>query len=137
MDNELELFRDNVSRFFADEILPSYEEWEHAGIMPREVWTKMGEAGLLCVDVAEEYGGIGADFPFSCVVLEEVARLGMMSLATNLAVHSDIVAPYVSHLGSEEQKQYWLPKPTAEFLRILCLGAHLDLLNLSKKKISF
>ncbi|MBB86686.1 MAG: acyl-CoA dehydrogenase [Xanthomonadales bacterium] len=110
MDNELELFRDNVSRFFADEILPSYEEWEHAGIMPREVWTKMGEAGLLCVDVAEEYGGIGADFPFSCVVLEEVARLGMMSLATNLAVHSDIVAPYVSHLGSEEQKQYWLPK---------------------------
>ena len=110
MDNELELFRDNVSRFFSEEILPDYETWERDGIAPRDVWNKMGEAGLLCVDVAEEHGGIGADFPFSCIILEEVARLGMMSLATNLAVHSDIVAPYVSHLGTEEQKAYWLPK---------------------------
>lgn len=110
MENELELFRDNVRRFLIDQIQPHYEQWEAAGIMPREIWQQMGEAGLLCVDVAEEYGGIGAEFPFSCVVLEEAARLGFMSLATNLAVHSDIVAPYVAHLGTEEQKQHWLPK---------------------------
>ena len=79
MDNELELFRDNVSRFFADEILPSYEEWEHAGIMPREVWTKMGEAGLLCVDVAGlgsrtvQAGGAKAD---AFIKLHPIGRPG-------------------------------------------------------------
>ena len=58
MENELELFRDNVRRFLIDQIQPHYEQWEAAGIMPREVWNQMGEAGLLCVDVAEEYGCI-------------------------------------------------------------------------------
>ena len=110
MDNELELFRDNVKRFFADNFVPHYEQWERDGIMPRSVWQQMGEAGLLCVDVPEEYGGIGAGFEFSCVVLEEASRLGLNAVATNLAVHSDIVAPYVAHLGTEAQKQHWLPK---------------------------
>ena len=118
MDNELELFRNNVRRFFTDEVLPDYERWEREGIMPRDLWNRMGEAGLLCVDVAEEHGGIGAEFPFSCVILEETARLGMMSLATNLAVHSDIVAPYISHLGTDEQRPTGCPdwpagKPSA------------------------
>ena len=110
MDNELELFRDNVRRFLEQQIAPQYEDWERQGRMPREAWLQLGEAGLLCVDTPEEYGGIGADFEFSCVILEEAGRQGFMSLATNLAVHSDIVAPYVSHLGTEQQRRHWLPK---------------------------
>jgi len=110
MNSELELFRDNVRRFLQTEIEPHYAAWEKAGIIPREVWTKFGDNGLLCVDAPEEFGGIGAPFEFSCVVLEEVGRAGYGALGANLAVHSDIVAPYIAHLGTAEQKARYLPK---------------------------
>ncbi|MDB5987407.1 MAG: acyl-CoA dehydrogenase [Nevskia sp.] len=108
--SELNLFRDNVVRFLADEVEPHYESWEKSGILPRELYLKMGAAGLLCVDQPEEYGGTGAPFEFSMVVLHEAARMGFLALASNLTVHSDIAAPYILHLGNEEQKHYWLPK---------------------------
>ena len=108
--SELALFRDNVKRFLNEKVQPHYEKWEKAGITPRELWTDLGEAGMLCVDAPAEYGGIGAPFEFSCVVLEELGRMGFGALAANIAVHSDIVAPYIAHLGSEEQKQKYLPK---------------------------
>lgn len=107
---ELELFRDNVKRFLEKEITPHYEKWEKESWMPREVWNKMGENGLLAVDQAEEYGGSGVPYQYCMVVLEETARAGLCSLCTGLSVHSDIVTPYVAHLGNEEQKAYWLPK---------------------------
>ena len=110
MNSELELFRDNVRRFLQAEIEPHYADWEKAGIVPRAMWTKFGDNGLLCVDTPEEYGGIGAPFEFSCVVLEEVGRAGYGALGANLAVHSDIVAPYIAHLGTPEQKAHYLPK---------------------------
>ncbi|HUP90870.1 MAG TPA: acyl-CoA dehydrogenase family protein [Solimonas sp.] len=108
--SELELFRDTVVRFLGDHVEPGYDKWEKAGIVPRELWNKFGEHGLLCVDAAPEYGGAGAPFEFSCVVLEEVGRRGFGALGANLAVHSDIVCPYISHLGSEEQKKKYIPK---------------------------
>ena len=107
---ELELFRDNVRRFFADEVEPNIEKWEKDGRVPRDFYYKMGEAGLLAVDLPEEYGGIGAGFEFSMIVLEEAGRMGFLALSSNLTVHSDIAAPYILHLGTEEQKQHWLPK---------------------------
>ena len=107
---EIELFRDNVRKFFEKEVAPFYEQWEKDEITPREIWNKLGENGLLCVDVPEEYGGFGANFRLSAVVVEEASRLGFGGLASNISVHSDIVAPYILHLGSEEQKQTWLPK---------------------------
>ena len=103
---ELELFRDNVKKFLEAEIAPYYESWEKVGIIPRETWNKFGDNGLLCVDTPEEFGGIGAPFEFSCVVLEEVSKAGFGALGANLAVHSDIVAPYITHLGTAEQKKH-------------------------------
>ena len=110
MNSELELFRDNVRKFLQAEVEPHYADWEKTGIVPRALWTKFGDNGLLCVDTPEEYGGIGAPFEFSCVVLEEVGRAGYGALGANLAVHSDIVAPYIAHLGTAEQKAHYLPK---------------------------
>jgi len=119
MNAELELFRDNVKKFLAAEIAPHYERWEKAGIIPKEAWLALGANGFLCVDAPEEHGGIGAPFKFSCVVLEEVGRAGFGALGANLAVHSDIVAPYLTHLGTPEQKARYLPKMvTGE-----CIGA--------------
>jgi alkylation response protein AidB-like acyl-CoA dehydrogenase len=108
--SEIELFRDNVRKFLEKEIAPHYDEWENNEILPRDVWTKLGENGFLCVDVPEEYGGFGANFRLSAVIIEEMSRMGFGALAFNLSVHSDIVAPYILHLGTEEQKQTWLPK---------------------------
>lgn len=120
MDNsDLELFRDNVCRFFAEQVEPHYEEWEKAGRVPPELYLKMGEQGLLCVDQPEEYGGMGAPFEYSVLILEECSRMGFMSLASNLSVHSDIAAPYILHLGTEEQKQRFLPR----MARGECIGA--------------
>ena len=119
MASELQLFRDTVVRFLSDEVEPHYEQWEKDGIFPKELYLKMGENGLLCVDVPEEYGGMGAPFEFSMVVLEEVARMGYLALASNLSVHSDIAAPYILHLGTEAQKQKYLPRMAAGE----CIGA--------------
>ncbi|MEQ1439602.1 acyl-CoA dehydrogenase family protein [Fontimonas sp. SYSU GA230001] len=116
---ELELFRDTVVRFFKDNVEPHYEKWERDGILPKELYLKMGEAGLLCVDQPEEYGGIGAPFAFSCAVVEEAARMGFLALASNLTVHSDIAAPYILHLGTEAQKKKYLPKMASGE----CIGA--------------
>lgn len=106
---ELALFRDNVRRFMETEAKPHFEQWEKDGLMPRDFWRRMGEQGLLCVDGPEACGGAGVPYPYSAVVLEEACRFGMGSLATGLSVHSDIVHPYIAHLGTEAQQQRWLP----------------------------
>ena len=116
---EIELFRDNVCRFIAEHVEPHYEQWEADGRVPPEVFRKMGEQGLLCVDIPEEYGGIGAPFAYSVVVVEEMTRLGFAALGSDLTVHSDIVAPYILHLGTEEQKQKYLPRMVSGE----CIGA--------------
>jgi len=107
---ELNMFRDSVVRFLEAEVAPHYEAWEKAGIVPRQLWHTLGEAGMLCVDVPEDWGGCGAPFRYSVVVAQEMARLGFGALATNVMVHSDIVAPYIVHLGNDEQRRHWLPR---------------------------
>ena len=75
-DADLELFRDNFRRFMLDHIEPFYSTWEKEGIMPREVWNKLGENGYLCVDMPEEYGGYGVPVHYSLMLVEEAARAG-------------------------------------------------------------
>jgi acyl-CoA dehydrogenase len=105
---EHELFRKTVSAFIDREIAPNYERWEKEGQVNREVWRKAGEAGLLMTDTPEEYGGAGADFLYSAVMIEEMAK--RVYAAPGFRLHSDIAAPYILHYGSEEQKRTWLPR---------------------------
>ncbi|MEH6386387.1 MULTISPECIES: acyl-CoA dehydrogenase family protein [Pseudomonas] len=102
------MFREQARRFVEREIVPNLHEWEKAGIVPKEVWLKAGEMGLLCSTVPEEYGGAGGDFGHSAVMIEELARAN--ATAVGFTTHSEIVAPYVVAYGSEEQKHKWLPK---------------------------
>ena len=104
---EHEAFRDTVQRFTQDEILPFHDQWEEDGQISREAWRAAGSRGILCPTVSEEYGGAGADFLFSTVVIEELARVG--ASGPGFYLHSDIVAPYIGAYGTEEQKQRWLP----------------------------
>lgn len=110
MSQELDLFRQSLHRFLDQEVAPHYHEWEEAGLIPRDVWKTLGRAGFLCVDMPIEYGGCGGDFNMSAIVVEILSQRGYAALATNVSVHSDIVAPYIAHLGNEEQKSQWLPK---------------------------
>jgi alkylation response protein AidB-like acyl-CoA dehydrogenase len=105
---EHEAFRRTVKAFIDREIAPHHAQWEKDGIVPREVWRKAGAQGLLLTGVPEEYGGAGADFLMSAVVIEEFAR-GIYS-GPGFRLHSDIVAPYILHYGSEEQKRSILPR---------------------------
>ncbi|MEH6604996.1 MAG: acyl-CoA dehydrogenase family protein, partial [Pseudomonadales bacterium] len=111
MENEeLDLFRDMVVRAFEQEVAPFYEQWEADHIMPRQLWNTLGEAGLLCIDLPEEYGAAGASFEIVQMALYECSRMGFGGLGSGLNIHSNIVAPYIFNIGTQEQKDYWLPK---------------------------
>lgn len=112
-DADLELFRDNFKRFMTEHVAPHYEQWEKEGLMPRSVWSQLGENGFLCVDVPEEYGGYGVPTEYSLMLVEESARAGYGALSTAISCHSEIAAPYILNIANEEQKQYWLPKMVA------------------------
>ena len=109
-NEELPLFRDSLLRAMEKEVAPYFEEWEAAGLIPRETWETLGTAGLLCSDMPEKYGGSGVDFNITLMIIEEACRLGFTGLSVGLGIHSNIVAPYLLHLGTEQQKQQWLPK---------------------------
>ena len=105
---EHDLFRENVRRFLETEAVPFHHEWEKQGQVDRKLWKMAGDQGFLCPTVAEAYGGVGTDFRYNVVVDEELARAGVTGIGWGL--HSNIVAPYVEHYGSEEMKQRLLPK---------------------------
>lgn len=107
-DDELRAFQSTLRKWIDKEIVPHHESWEKEGRVPVELWRKAGEQGYLCVTQAEEYGGLGLDFRYAAVGMEELARAGASGVGFPL--HSDIVAPYVERYGTEEQKQRWLPK---------------------------
>ena len=106
-DQDLNLFRDQVRKFFDRALTPHLDRWEAEGVVDRAFWLACGEAGLLCPTVPAEYGGLGLDFRYNAVIDEEIFYAGSTSGVT---LQSDIVADYIVNYGSEEQKQYWLPR---------------------------
>jgi long-chain-acyl-CoA dehydrogenase len=105
---EHEAFRQTARTFFEKEVVPFHDAWEKEGVVPREVWRKAGDAGLLCFDVPEEYDGPGiADFRFNQILSEEQTRAG--TAGPGFSVHTDIIVPYLVSLATDEQKQRWLP----------------------------
>lgn len=117
--NEMQLFRDMARRAFEKEITPHYEAWEEAHSVPRSLWNTLGNAGLLCPDVDEEYGGAGTSPHVTLAMIEELSYMGFGGFASGYGIHSNIVAPYISRHGTPEQKAHWLPKMTTGE----CVGA--------------
>ena len=109
LTDEHEMFRKALRKMLEKEAYPFYEGWEEERQIPRKFWEKLGESGFLCPMVGEEYGGLGLDFGYSMILTEELERVGA-GLASGIALHSDIVTPYIEAFGTEEQKQRWLPK---------------------------
>lgn len=104
---EHRIFRETFRKFLEKEIIPHVDEWEKEGIVPRWAWKKLGENGFLCTAVPAQYGGLEADFLYSAILVEEMARANFHGLSARL--HSDVVVPYIVQLASEEQKKKYLP----------------------------
>jgi len=104
---EHDQFRDTVRRWVRDDVAPHYEAWQEARQVPKEAWLAAGELGLLCPSAPEEYGGLGADFLYGCVINEELYYHAVSSFF--LPLHSDIVFPYLERLGTDAQKRRWVP----------------------------
>jgi len=100
-------FRKQLRRFCANEILPFVDQWERGHMVPKSIWQKMGREGFLCTAVSPEYGGLGGDFLYSVIALEEVAKSNHYGLDAFL--HSDIVVPYIDAYGTPGQKEKYLP----------------------------
>ena len=106
-DEQIELFRDMVTRFIDTEMAPNDAAWRKRGDVGHDIWRRAGELNLLCSDIPEEYGGAGGDFRHEAVFLEEMARRGLTGM--NTGVHS-IVAHYLLNHGSAEQRERYLPR---------------------------
>lgn len=116
-----EAFRDSFRKFVDKEIVPFHAEWEEQGYVDRAVWSKAGANGFLCMSMPEEYGGSEADKLYSVIQFEEVARAGVTGIGFSL--HSEIVAPYLLHYGTAEQKARYLPKlATGEMIGAIAMS---------------
>jgi acyl-CoA dehydrogenase len=108
MTEDVVLLEDQAQRFVNAEFSPHVERWNEEGFYPREVWNQAGEAGLLCAAMPEDYGGVGGSFAHEAAIIRAFSLGGFDSFGAPL--HSAIVAPYILHYGTEEQKKKWLPK---------------------------
>ena len=108
-DTEHELFRDSIQRFIATQMEPHVDTWLKNHAVDRDFWLKAGEAGILAVDVPEEYGGPGGDFYHRVIIAEELgySRAGA-SMAPAL-VGDVTTCDLIYHWGSDEQRTQWLP----------------------------
>ncbi len=126
---DVAMVRDMATKFLEAEVAPHYDEYEKAEIVPKAVWRKAGENGLLCASMPEEYGGAGGTYAHEAAITEAIGHVGVDGFG--IALHNAIVAPYILHYGSEEQKQRWLPKlATGELIGAIAMtepGAGSDL----------
>jgi long-chain-acyl-CoA dehydrogenase len=138
MSEDLVLLEEQARRFIVDEFVPHLDRWHAAGIYDRDVWREAGSAGLLCASMPEEYGGAGGTFAHEAVINRQLSLAGFDTFGAPL--HSGIVAPYILHYGTEEQKQRWLPKlATGEMVGAIAMtepgtGSDLQGVRTSAKK---
>ncbi len=131
MTEELVMLEEQARRLIGGELVPQIERWREAGMMDRKVWNQLGEAGLLCASIPEEYGGAGGSFAHDTVINREYALAGLHGIGAPL--HSGIVAPYILRYGTEVQKRRWLPRmATGELVGAIAMsepGTGSDLQN--------
>jgi len=129
VSEDVAMLYDMACRFLSDEIAPKYDEYEKAEIVERAAWEKAGAAGLLCASIPEEYGGAGGTYAHESAIAEAIGHVGTDGFG--IALHNAIVAPYILHYGSEEQKKRWLPRmATGELIGAIAMtepGAGSDL----------
>ncbi|MET9028583.1 acyl-CoA dehydrogenase family protein [Nocardia sp. NPDC004168] len=137
LDDDLDALRELARSFFAKELTPNIDKFIEQHHVDRDFWNKAGALGLLCASIPEEYGGGGGTFAHEAVLIEEQAKAFDTSWGATL--HSGIVAHYLLHYGTEEQKRKWLPKmATGEVVGAIAMtepGTGSDLQSVKTKAI--
>ncbi|WP_063048653.1 acyl-CoA dehydrogenase family protein [Nocardia arthritidis] len=137
LDDDLDALRELARSFFAKELTPNIDKFIEQHHVDRDFWIKAGALGLLCASIPEEYGGGGGTFAHEAVLIEEQAKAFDTSWGATL--HSGIVAHYLLHYGTEEQKRQWLPKmASGEVVGAIAMtepGTGSDLQNVKTKAI--
>ena len=137
-EEDINIFREAVFGFYDREMAPHSEQFRKQKHVDRKYWNMAGEMGLLNCAIPEEYGGGGGDYRHEMIIMEELERASVDGFG--LSLHNAIVAPYILHFGTEEQKQKWLPKmATGEFVGAICMsepstGSDLQAIKTSAKK---
>jgi len=138
-NEEMNLFREMTIRCLEQEISPHYEQWEEEHATPRGIWNTLGQAGLLGPDLPEMYGAAETSFEVSQMITYEMSRMGFGGLSSGYNIHSNIVMPYILHIGTDQQKQQWLPKMvTGEVLSAIAMtepGAGSDLAGMTTSAV--
>lgn len=107
-DEDHESFRKTLRAFIQAEVVPHYQEWYEAGIVPRDFYYKLGDLGIFGIEVPEEYGGAGiSTFKYYAIEAEETTRAGVSFGGSG--VHAGLCLPYLLKLGTPEQLAAWLP----------------------------
>ncbi len=126
---DVAMLYDMARRFMEDEIAPHYDAYEKSEIVDRSAWEKAGAAGLLCASMPEEFGGAGGSYAHEAAIIDAIGHVGVDGFGIGL--HNSIVAPYILHYGSDEQKRKWLPRlATGELIGAIAMtepGAGSDL----------
>ena len=106
---EHEDFRSSVQEFVDRTLAPRAEQMLEAKSIDRDLWKEAGKLGLFGLDIPEEFGGMGAgDYRFNAIAAEVLAGFNF-AVSSCFGIHSDVCPPYIVDLGTEEQKQRWLP----------------------------
>ena len=119
--DDMDMFRDMTVKALQVEMVPHYEAWETKGLVDRGLWNTLGDAGILGASLGEEYGGSAAPLDVCLMIIEEMAKHNMGGFASSYNIHSNIVMPYLEHLGTDAQKEKWLP-PMATGEVVAALG---------------
>lgn len=107
---EHQLFRQSLRAFLEREVVPHIPDWEAAGELPRSIYEAFGYQGYFGLQFPEEIGGIGGDFFFTVVLLEEMQRTNSGGFAAAMGAHAYLALPHLFLTGSEElKKKYLLP----------------------------
>jgi acyl-CoA dehydrogenase len=108
MTEDLEIFRASVRRLIEREFVPHIDKWTEQGVVDREAWELAGDSGLLCASIPEQWGGAGGSFAHEAIISEELEYSGV-GFGFSIPLHNAIVAPYILHHGTDDQRQRWLP----------------------------
>lgn len=104
-----EAFRSSVREFVERTLRPRSEQMLEVKSIDRDIWKEAGKQGLFGLDIPEEFGGAGAeDYRFNAIAAEEISAFNF-AVSSCFGIHSDVCPPYIVDLGTQEQKERWLP----------------------------
>lgn len=105
---EHEMFRKSLKDFLNKEVVPNVDAWEEAGELPHTIWKQFGDMGYFGLTHDEKYGGLGLDFWYDVIFLEEISKVNSAGFGASISAHPYLTLSHLHHSGSEYLKEKYL-----------------------------